>query len=265
MKHHTFLMGMGLLVAAVTATGCNTFIGADDPDVIEEGELQPGQSRDDLDKPGDGEDAATCGDGIVNHFLDDDDVLHYEECDDGNTDPDDGCDNDCQVTCGEKNGESGVNNELESADHHCYQFAQLDEGLGFGAAEGACQSWYPNAHLVVINSAEEFIDVQNGVMHYPGGGATAWLGAKRNDQGTFEWMVDGDVVETVAPDDKHWIEGEPRNPTEPEGEDPPEELCLTMDGSMLGYAAANCEDSYFYICELDRPGTVPEPPEDGGP
>jgi len=246
MKHKRLLLALAFGAASVSA--CNTFIGADDPDVIEEGELQPGQENDDVDSSDTGEQPATCGDGVVNYD---------EECDDGNTDANDGCDA-CEVVCGEDNLEGGADNELESADHHCYQFVQAG-ALDHEGANDACHSWHQRAHLVTIESVDEFVDVQNGVTHFAGGGATTWLGAKRRESGSFEWMIDGDPAGTIAPTDKHWTEGEPREPEEEE------ELCLTMNGQTLGYAAASCGDAYFYICELDRPGVVPPPPEDGGP
>jgi len=267
MKQARILLGLGLLVSATFVGACNTFIGADDPDVIEEGELSPGKETDDQDTEGGtgggtgtADAPATCGDGIVNMFQNADDELVAEECDDQNDDPNDGCDA-CEVTCGENNVEGGDKNESESKDHHCYQFVQV-EPLSYASAQGACRSWRKNAHLVVIDDEAEFIELQQGVQRFPEGQAAAWLGAKRNQGGTFEWMIGEALDGTVAPDDPHWADDQPRAPVEEE------ELCLSIGGESANdeghFAAANCDDVYFYVCELEPPGTLPTPPGDSG-
>ena len=166
----------------------------------------------------------TCGDGIVDPG---------EECDDGNTTPNDGCTN-CKVDCelgGKKN----------PANHHCYHLFEMPSNEG--PAEMFCELWGGQAglgHLVSINDASEQAFVESlGLGMNP-----AWIGGgdTPSTPGVYKWYDGTPFTYT------HWATGEPNGPGV--------EDCIYMhiDGTWDDHACAFTWPSF--ICERRSAGLM---------
>lgn len=155
--------------------------------------------------------AAMCGNGTVDAG---------EECDDANAAAGDGCDG-CTVEC------SGVGEKEDPTNHHCFR---LDgTGLGWAAAEAACASWSPLAHLASIRNDTELGLVLDLVT------TESWIGATDIAvEGTFAWS-DGEPFDFDS-----WATGEPN--------DGGTEDCVAFRASGL-WGDTVCSAAKPFVCE----------------
>ncbi len=165
---------------------------------------------------------APCGNGTVDAG---------EECDDGNTEGQDGCDANCVVEC------NGTKNDQT---FHCYR--SNSNTNNWETAEARCNDLGPGWTLAAITSVEErnFIDdtnVTNG---------QSWLGGHDpNGDDNFEWTN----MEPwgFAP----WYSGNPDSGR----------LCVTyyeLSGSQNdAFTDKDCSFNYPSLCELTPAGTSP--------
>lgn len=119
-------------------------------------------------------DRGVCGDGVVDAF---------EECDDENKDPGDGCENDCKFTCG--SGDGGTLSLVHPETNHCY--TGYDERVDFGAAATGCVD--RGGHLMTVTDIDEneiALKIAN-TMASKG----AWLGANDFEgDAIYEWLTE---------------------------------------------------------------------------
>jgi cysteine-rich repeat protein len=175
-------------------------------------------------------DVAGCGNGQV----DTDPDLPREECDDGNNTPNDGCENNCQFTCG-SNGDNIIPSSVvvDPETGHC--FAIYDDASDFDSAAIQCQAAPGNAHLATIRSQSE----QDAVRQLVGSGE-AWLGGSdRESPADFRWVVTGEPFTFQA-----FGNGQPSNAQDAD--------CLAQ--GVEGWFDSDCAKQQHYICEFNDGG-----------
>jgi cysteine-rich repeat protein len=161
--------------------------------------------------------AGVCGDGVISGA---------EECEDGNTNPDDRCDK-CQVVC--------LQGEHEfSGNHHCY----VDFNVAivtYSSALVSCDG--KGGKLVSITSQAEQDFVFNSVLDksiaHP-----RWIGlTDLATEGMYKWESSEPVAYT------HWLSGQPDNFQDSED-------CVEMFQGTGEWNDDNCTYEYEYICEF---------------
>jgi len=147
-----------------------------------------------------------------------------EACDDGNTNPDDGC-ADCAVVCG------GYPEAFDTISGHCYRISGTEpagiDPRTWDEALAECVAW--GGTLATITSEDELVFVQPLIDHI---GADTWIGG-RKDQGAFAWV-------TGEPWD--FEPGDPLPPGDP-GE------CVRFLVESVRFEAGACDDELPYLCE----------------
>ncbi len=209
--------------ATLTTAACNAIIGADEPIVVDETDALDGGDNDNEagEKENDASQVAICGDGIVQTG---------EECDDGNLDPNDGCDN-CTLTC-------SMGEIPNPQTHHCYLVMSVNASLSWDNAEAECIAH--GGHLATITSTEELAFFGDRVKD------GAWIGG-RGDGMMFVWS-NGEPWWSGAP----WMAAQPT---------PSADQCVAIRSvSTVGvstvFEAHPCTDSLPYICERLLDGTT---------
>jgi hypothetical protein len=253
------LLAPGLLVCGLLlGSGCNSILGAEDPEVVE-GTIDDPPPLEDADPTEEESPAAAprCGDGKIQSYSAEDGTTVIEECDDGDDDdPDDGC-HECVVACGD-----GATGELKSDANHCYRFVgkQTTDRLDWEGAKAHCEAeWGEQSHLVTLEDLDELGLLQDMLAHFEGTsvGTGAWVGAS-GDGGAYTWIGNGDVEED-------WFESPP-----------PSAGCVLMSAQTYGLAVTGCTEEpgedgtpvpalHAFVCEYDPPGTPPPPPTEPSP
>lgn len=194
---------MAFILSICIAAGCNSIIDAGEPTVV---------PPEDTDPPDDGQGgsggvaAPICGDGKQQDG---------EQCDDGNDDPNDGCDA-CVRPC-------GTNPEVQDPDSgHCYRISDA-EVASWEQANLNCEAW--GGSLVSLESPDELTFVQNRVT------LDSWTGARAAAPGEDMFA---------------WPSGEAAifDP-EPEGDGD----CIKLGGELLEFTRDDCEAALHFVCE----------------
>jgi cysteine-rich repeat protein len=162
-----------------------------------------------------------CGDGILDQG---------EECDDGNTNDNDGC-TACKVDCDTAQG--AVKDEKS---HHCYWLLRLDHS--FDIARQYCQGTARgNVDSAALSTQAEldFIKMQHVLTE------AVWIGGRWTGT-AWEWT-----------NSEPWIYGDDQAGAKPPwsgaaGDNHSSLDCVTaqVDGKI---AATNCQDFHFVLCE----------------
>lgn len=161
---------------------------------------------------------AACGDGTLQGA---------EECDDGNTASDDGCEA-CQVVCVGLEVQFGLN---------CY--ADVTSTATRAAAHAACTSTL-GGHLVTIDSAAENDFVWLEAMTFFST-SPRWIDlSDQATEGTFVWSTGEPLSYT------NWASGEPSNSSGNED-------CVEFRYSVNEWNDANCGNARPFMCEYEPP------------
>ncbi len=167
-----------------------------------------------------------CGDGIRNND---------ERCDDGNKLDGDGCDNDCNFSCGANTGASG--DAVDPATGHCYAFYDATVNESYASAAAQCVQF--GGHLATVaNTADNDVIVKA----LSGQAVNSWIGAN-NIQSSGE----------------HWITGEPIGAFTAFATGQPKQItgdttCLTIDGATGKWSTQGCTNqggtTVGHVCEF---------------
>ena len=167
-----------------------------------------------------------CGDGIRNND---------ERCDDGNQINGDGCDTDCNFSCGANTGASG--DAVDPATGHCYAFYDTTLNESYSSAAAQCVQF--GGHLATVaNAAENDVIVKA----LAGQNVNPWIGANN--------------IQTSG---EHWITGEPIGAFTAFAAGQPKQItgdttCLTIDGSTGKWSTQGCTNqggtTVGHVCEF---------------
>jgi cysteine-rich repeat protein len=169
-----------------------------------------------------------------------------EECDDGNMDPTDGCDQ-CVVDCQTIRPGS----TKSPYNFHCYEF--VDRSTNFDAAQTHCSMLTSlmgiTGHLITISSVDENQFALTLAINHP-----IWIGASDNksdtdpSSGPFQWVT-GELWSYT-----NWQMGEPdTGATSCPGPGMCYEHCaVQLDTGFWDDTV--CSQGHDYICEWDPPG-----------
>jgi cysteine-rich repeat protein len=162
---------------------------------------------------------ARCGDGVVRRGV--------EDCDDGNTLPDDGCSADC-LDCSDPNARATFLGD----NGHCY--AWFDERRGYSTGEGACD----NLSHGMLASFESRTEQDMALAGLDFTAASAWIGlSDRTDEDLFRWASGSGGTSYTA-----WASGQPAAVGD-DGED-----CVTVDAAGR-WTDRLCSETHGYLCE----------------
>lgn len=192
---------LGVFLAMGLAAGCNSILDVGEPTVVEPEDVDPPDAT-----TGGADGGSVCGDRMVQQG---------EQCDDGNDDPNDGCDA-CVRDC-------GVSPEFLHEDSgHCYRISGDDLQTWDAVAE-PCAAW--GGELVSLETPEELLFVKNRVT------VDTWVGARANPPGgsSFFWLSGEEVMFDPA------LEGQ--------GD------CVKIGGELLEYVKEDCTTALHFICE----------------
>lgn len=168
-----------------------------------------------------GDTGPACGNGLLEP---------PEECDDGDTNNGDGCDESCLVVC----DQGGIKRDLTN---HCYW--KFGDDRSWNEALVACQALGGGAHLATItnNGERDFVDdiVDPDAKYWLGGHDFAL-------EGTFVWIT-GEAFPTDL-----WNDGEPNN-----GGIGSEQDCVSAYAdngeSNDDFDDESCDDELDSVCE----------------
>ena len=176
---------------------------------------------------GSGGDGPACGNGILEP---------PEECDDGDTNNGDGCDENCVVVC----EMGGIKRPLTN---HCYWTFGNDKS--WNEARVSCENLGGGAHLATVLNAEE----RNFIDDVVDPDAKYWLGGEDFlMDGTFVW-----ITGEPFPGDL-WGGGEPNNG----GAIGSEQDCVAAfeigGSSNDAFDDEDCDDNFDWVCEREPAG-----------
>lgn len=180
-----------------------------------------------------------CGNGVIE--------ATDEECDDGGTEPGDGCSPTCDVECDCPAGSDCTAFE-NGTSHHCYAVVRSPD-LSWDDANMACQTW--GGTLAVLATQAEIDAVKSSLSS---GDGDLWIGATDLvKEGFFAWQ-NGEPW--VYPNGNPPWESHFFPPNEPNG-GTAENCAEIYDNGRLN--DEHCTDAHDFFCERPPAG---EPPAD---
>jgi cysteine-rich repeat protein len=176
---------------------------------------------------------ARCGDGVVRKVI--------EECDDANTSDDDACSNQC-LACA-----SGDKSFVWSTNEHCYTFHAA--ATAFTAADNACAQQRAGTLAMINISMEDELLYGQLASDKP---QSFWIGLSRKGSG-FAW------ISGVLPSFDFWDDGQPAatpNDCADEVMDPAGSDAGASNAPYV-WSTTKCGNKLPYLCE-EAPPTLRE-------
>jgi cysteine-rich repeat protein len=178
-----------------------------------------------------------------------------EECDDGNSADDDGCDSDCIVECACMTCFKG--SQLQPV---CYQYVETAASRALGDA--ACAAWCADGcGLAQVHDQEELSAIDAGIHSFGAlGPSRIWVAGLRVAAGRLDFIwPDGTSLPVDSP---LWFPMEGTCPQEPTNYDPPENGVILWDcpddAAGPAYRLADHAEAAElpYLCERLPPGAL---------